>query len=154
MHLRDVQPEDAPLLFEWANDPEVRRMSFSPGSIEWDAHLNWFEQKRLHPASYIYMAMEHDQAVGQIRFDLNDDRTADVDIHTSPEQRGKGLGTKLIQLGVDRLFANSDARIIRAIIRIENVKSAHAFARAGFLEVGRQSVHDQPCLVMIKARIQ
>jgi spore coat polysaccharide biosynthesis predicted glycosyltransferase SpsG len=44
LRLRRVRAEDVELLWQWANDPAVRRASFSQQSITWDEHVRWFEE--------------------------------------------------------------------------------------------------------------
>jgi len=43
--LRRVEEADCSLLWEWANEPEVRSASFSSTPIAWDEHREWFTKK-------------------------------------------------------------------------------------------------------------
>ena len=69
--MRRVTPEDCALLFEWANDPVVRRNSFSSAKISWEEHTAWFEamQKRTDCGQYIYLCEE--EPVGQARITVS-----------------------------------------------------------------------------------
>jgi len=47
--LRRVCEADGRLLWEWANDPTVRRVSFSPEPIPWAQHVNWLKARLEDP---------------------------------------------------------------------------------------------------------
>ena len=152
MDFRIARIEDSRLLFDWANDPEVRRMAFSSGPIAWQDHTRWFEEKIKDPDAYIYIAIEDNAPIGQIRFDIIDSCEARVDIHIKPDMRGKGLGARMIALGVARFFSDCRANAVRAVIKHENLKSRKAFKRAGFEDVQKQTVHGEACFFMVKKR--
>ena len=40
----DCSPDHARLLFDWVNDPEVRKNSLTSGVIQWMDHINWFNK--------------------------------------------------------------------------------------------------------------
>ena len=52
---RPVESSDAELLWHWANDPTVRKYSFSPEEIPFGKHLEWFRRKVSSPGSRIYV---------------------------------------------------------------------------------------------------
>jgi UDP-2,4-diacetamido-2,4,6-trideoxy-beta-L-altropyranose hydrolase len=152
MHLRNAETEDARLLHDWANDPEVRSMAFASDPIEWEEHKRWFEKRLRDPNTQIYVAVQDSEPVGQIRFDVVSDSAAEVDVHTKPGLRGKGLGTQIISLGVTHFFTKSSVQTIHAIIKPENAKSRRAFEKAGFKEVQKKLVNGQECFYMVKER--
>lgn len=153
MHLRTACIEDARLLYDWANDPEVRAMAFSSDPIDWEAHIRWLQKKLNAPNAYIYIAVKTHEPIGQIRFDIINNTEAQVDIHTKPGMRGKGIGSRIIDLGVNRFFSDSRMKTVHAVIKQENVKSRCAFQTAGFKAVQRKSVNGAECIVMIKNRM-
>ena len=142
------------MLFEWANNREVRKMAFSSDPVEWLQHMEWFENKLKDPASLIYIALnERDEPVAQIRFDLESDRAATVDVHTKPGFRGKGIGTETIVLGVNHCFRDLGVDVVHAIIKHENVSSKKAFKKAGFREFTQKTVQGHRVYHLIKERI-
>jgi hypothetical protein len=42
---RRAKKEDCELIYKWANDPEVRKNSFSGAAITVENHQKWFESK-------------------------------------------------------------------------------------------------------------
>ena len=152
MKLRNAESNDARLLYNWANDPEVRSMAFDSDPIEWDGHKRWFEKCLRDPNTQIYVAVQNSKLVGQIRFDIVNNRTAVVDVHTKSGLRGNGLGTQIISLGVTHFFMKSSVQTIHAIIKQENAKSRRAFEKVGFVEVQKKLVMGQECFHMVKER--
>jgi RimJ/RimL family protein N-acetyltransferase len=45
MILRPATPADCDQYFEWANDPEVRAISFNEQPISYESHVSWFTNK-------------------------------------------------------------------------------------------------------------
>lgn len=152
MHIKAAQIDDSKMIFEWANDLQVRRMAFSCEKIKREAHKEWFQKKLNSPYSFIYIAVKNNQPVGQIRFDVTCDNKANVDVHTGPCTRAKGLGSKIIALGTRRFFKDCTVNEVHAVIKEENVISRRAFQKAGFKELSRKTVHGISCFHMVKKR--
>ncbi len=140
LRLRRAVEGDCRLLWEWANDPDVRAASFSPGKIPWDTHVAWFEDKLRQDGSIILVAERDGIPVGQIRFDKNGNREADIGISLARERRGQGIAGNLICLGVDEVFRDPRFQRINAYVKQENVSSIRAFEHAGFRRVGVTNV--------------
>lgn len=149
MKLRNAQSADAAMLFDWANDPDVRRMAFGSDTIDWHSHMAWFESRLRDPGSRIYVAEVDDDPVGQIRFDVMNQSAVEVDIHMRPGFKGKNLGTEIIIRGVARVFSELPIKTVHAVIKEENKRSLRAFEKAGFRELQRKRVMDQECIEMV-----
>jgi UDP-2,4-diacetamido-2,4,6-trideoxy-beta-L-altropyranose hydrolase len=139
--LRRLRAEDERLLWTWANDPEVRASSFSSETIGWETHVAWFAEKLMSSNSLMLIA-EDDQGIpcGQIRFDIRENREADLNISLAKEKRGRGLAVPMIQEGVRELFASGDCECVHAFVKLENTPSLRAFEKAGFARVGTAQV--------------
>ena len=129
--VRRVQPDDCRQIWEWSNDPEVRKVSLSQGDILWETHVKWFSSHVNSPTCFFYVGADHDRLVGQIRFDLNGPE-ATLSISLSREARGHGYGPALIVRGSQQFFADSNATLIRAYVNLENTVSLRAFEKAGY----------------------
>ncbi|WP_084696246.1 UDP-2,4-diacetamido-2,4,6-trideoxy-beta-L-altropyranose hydrolase [Salisaeta longa] len=140
--LRPVEDSDCRRLWEWANDPEVRRQSYNTGEIPWEDHKEWFRRKRASDDCTIYIAEFGGDPVGQIRFDVEDERSV-VDVHVDPDQHGKGFGTKIIKEGTGKFLDLSDLNQVHAYIKIDNIASCRAFEKAGYAYHGKSSMKGQ-----------
>ena len=153
MKLRNVEIKDEKLLYEWANDSEVRSMAFSSESIEWKKHRDWFEKKIHDEKAKIYIAVQDDnELLGQIRFEIINGSDAEVDVHVKSGFRNKGFGAEIISMGVARFLNDSVANSIHAIIKPINFKSKRAFLKAGFKEVGKKLMNGQECFHLVLNR--
>lgn len=130
--IRTASPDDVRRLFEWRNHPSIRSVSTNSDPIDWDAHESWFLQVMQDPNRIIYIAELQQQAVGVIRYDLDED-TAEVSIYLAPEQKGKGLGTQLL-LGAENqlLRERPGVRCLRAKVLESNKHSHKLFKRCGY----------------------
>ena len=150
---RPATEHDCRLLWQWANDPDVRRWSFVSDSIEWDAHVAWFRRKRADPNCRMYVIMDQaDEPIGLVRLDLDDDGSGEVDVSIAPDRRGRGYGTEALRLASARFFADADARRIVAYIKTDNGSSIHVFESAGFTHRGTTQVKGQDAVCMILPR--
>jgi len=145
--LRHVVPGDARLLWEWANDPDTRAMSFHPAPIPFATHQEWMERKLSDPATTFLLALDAaDRRVAQVRFDVTN-TAAVVSISVAREYRGQGLAIPVLQSACRRFFANPAApAVIHALIKPQNTASLRTFAKAGFTSQAQESVDGQPAV--------
>ncbi len=133
LSLRPVVLADARLLFDWANDPEALRHSFSSGALEWREHRYWLQDKLADPLCHFYVVEHEGTPVGQIRFDLKAvDSAAVISVSLDPSRRGEGLGTAAIRAGVARLQQDAEVAVVHAFIKQTNPASLRVFHKAGF----------------------
>jgi RimJ/RimL family protein N-acetyltransferase len=155
LRLRPVRDEDRRLLWEWANDPEVRAASFVSDPIQWEAHVSWFEAKladsREAPEKCRMFIAEDEEgaAVGQIRFELRADEGWNVGVSLCKDMRGRGLATGLIEKGVRELLKRDGGSPIHAYVKPENVASLKAFKRARFQTLGTGQVRSHAAIHLI-----
>jgi RimJ/RimL family protein N-acetyltransferase len=143
--LRPAVADDARLLWEWANDPQVRASAFNSEPIGWDGHLAWFTRKLRDEGCMILLALsEADAPVGQIRFDRAADGSVEIDVSVAPEQRGQGLGSELIRVGVREYLDRTGATHVDAWIKASNFASRRAFESAGFSLLATDDAHGEP----------
>lgn len=153
LRLRRAQPDDCRLLWNWANDPEVRAASFSPAPIPWDEHQAWFAARVESPRHLLLIGHNGSgKPVGQFRVEWRSDHEGEISICVAPEARGKGCGSRLIELGVQKVFATTGIAQLHAFIRPENQASIHAFEGSGLRSMGEKTVKGQTALHYVRAR--
>src|SRR5262249_26260161 len=120
MRLRPVADEDCRRVWEWANDPAVRAVSFSPEPIPWERHVDWF-RGRLRDRHCFYFIGSNgvEDPVGQVRCELTQDEAV-LSISLAPGCRGQGYGPRLIWLACEEVFRTSSAAAIHAYIKGDN----------------------------------
>jgi RimJ/RimL family protein N-acetyltransferase len=129
------------LLWEWANDPNVRSHSFASAPIPWETHVSWLAEKLGQNGSLLLIAEdERGEPVGQIRFDASDSGETYVNLSIAEQHRSRGLATLLIQLGVQEAFARDDCRQVKALVKSDNTASVRAFENSGFVRAGVEEV--------------
>jgi UDP-2,4-diacetamido-2,4,6-trideoxy-beta-L-altropyranose hydrolase len=135
LRLRPVGPDDCRLVWEWANDPMARSASFSPHTIGWEEHLQWFNARMHDPGSLFYIAVDRQEnPIGQIRYQIKD-REATVSYTLDPGQRGKGFGVSVVLSGSKKLFENGYVDVIHAYVKQDNNASVQVFIKAGYQSI-------------------
>ena len=143
LRLRRVEKNDCRLLWEWANEPDVRAVSFSSETIPWERHLEWFNSKLSDSDAVLYLAMNADNIpVGQIRYQIEQTRAV-VSISLAPGFRGKGNGNVALASANEELFSNTRATAIDAFVKPHNRAALQFFSRAGFREDTPTTIHGQ-----------
>lgn len=150
--LRRAAQSDAPLLWEWANDPEVRAASFSSSPIPWEAHVAWLADK-VDPSKTLFLIAEEEDgsSVGQVRFDLSGNE-AELNFSIAKEHRGLGRASPLIESAVLRLWADTTTARVHAFVKAENIASAKAFEKTGFERIGSEQVRGKTATHFIRVR--
>jgi RimJ/RimL family protein N-acetyltransferase len=137
LSLRPAVEGDCALLFEWANDPETRRNSFSAERIRWPEHREWFARLLGEPDRWLYLLMAPgDEPIGQVRFERLGEREAEVSMSLAAAWRGRGLASDAIRLATDRAMRDAGLELIHAHVKPANAPSLRAFLRAGYAEHG------------------
>lgn len=146
LRLRRVREDDCRLLWLWANDEEVRKVSFSTAYIPWEEHVSWFSSKIRDPNCLHFIAVDQqDDPAGQVRFDVKED-SAVINISLDKHKRGLNFGGVLIDMATEEIFKNADIQKINALIHPNNIKSIKAFEKAKFKKVGLITVNGQRTL--------
>lgn len=133
--IRNAALDDMRRVWEWANDPDTRKASFTSDPIPWEGHVGWYERSLASGDRVLLIAEVDGVPIGLLRFDRHTDREgwerASVGINLAPEQRGKGFGTTLLTEGIERARTLGIGTIV-AEIRPDNVGSVRAFQKAGY----------------------
>ena len=139
--MRRARGSDCKLLFEWANDAEVRQGAFQSEPIPWSEHCAWFAMKMNSSDAAIYIA-EDDKgnAVGQVRFDIKPDGSAETDISVAAFYRGRGLGSDMLRAAITEFVKMYRVREIVAQVKEDNEASQRVFVKAGFVSARREPV--------------
>ena len=149
LRLRPAKEEDCYLLWEWANDPKVRKESFSSKFISWRDHTKWFRKKLSDPDCYHYILLgKKELPIGQVRFDTANDE-AEISITIAPIYRNRGYGTEGIHIASQRLFQETTIIKIYANIKPNNNASICAFMKAGYTSIGIKKVKRNKSFQMV-----
>jgi perosamine synthetase len=131
--LRNATMDDADLLLEWANDPDVRRASVNSDPIDRETHVAWLSAK-LDDAETAFYICERDGArIGYARAERRDDDSAELAVSVAREQRNGGVGRRLIALASARAQAELGVTRVLARVKQDNASSLRAFESSGFI---------------------
>lgn len=134
LSLRRAVQEDMEFFFFWANDPAVRKNSFSQEPISWAEHMDWFKKKINSPWTGMWvMQTPYELPVGQIRFDI-DQEVVDINYSLDLIARGRKWGVKLLELGINKIRESAKGKMIQGRVKKSNPASRRIFLNLGFTE--------------------
>ncbi len=146
LHLRPVSEGDSRLIWEWANQPAVRAVSFNSDLISWDDHVHWFSERLANPSCLFWLAADKEgQALGQVRFEIQGEE-ATISVSLDSVQQGRQLGVLLIWAACRRLLRETDVQSINAYVKLENTASSHAFEKANFKRMSDTLIKQLPAM--------
>lgn len=124
---RLADEEDVDLLFQWANDDDVRRNSFSSAKIPYEDHLKWFSKILNDKNCEIYIFYREEKPVGQVRLNY-DSKNAQISYSISKEFRGQGFGKLLISL-IEKIVRKNhpEITVLTAKVKPDNIASQKIF---------------------------
>lgn len=136
LSIRPATIDDAELLWNWANDSSVREVSINPNPIPWDSHIKWFAERLNSSTTRFYILLEDSIPVGQIRYDMVENKAAEISFSIDGEHRGKGLGKEILRVTRETAWRDLDCESITAFVILGNEASRKAFERTDFTLVG------------------
>ena len=136
LRLDPAAMDDAADLLAWRNDPATRARSRQGGEIDWDGHCRWLAAMIVRPDCLFLVARADGARCGTVRFArVADGAVWEVSIALAPSWRGRGIGGRILRLGIERLRAAHPGAAILAAAPGGNAASAALFRRAGFAPV-------------------
>ena len=138
LYLRTVRKEDMDLLFQWANDREVRQNAFHTEPISYEEHQRWFSEHIGSGREICYILMESEEPIGQVRLSVSGDE-AEISYSIKGEKRGQGYGNEILRLMIEKVREDYPGIIwLTAKVKPRNMASASCFIRNGFDEIYRK----------------
>ena len=128
--LRNANKEDKDLFFEWVNDPEVRRWSFSPQIIKSEEHSNWFNSKMDDKNVLIFIFQIDSCPAGFVRFEK--DISLVLNYLISSDERGKGRAVNMLKMAIMKIPRKWEEIDILAYTLPNNIASIKSLEKAGF----------------------
>jgi UDP-2,4-diacetamido-2,4,6-trideoxy-beta-L-altropyranose hydrolase len=130
--LRKATMEDARRLRDWRNEESVRLLSLNPEPIVWSDHCAWLERKLRDPNHRHWIGESVGDACGSVRFDIAEGK-AQISIVVAPDQRGAGLGGRLLAEAEKLLLSERpDIKEFIAEVLPNNAASRRLFSRNGY----------------------
>lgn len=133
--LRPVTNDDLKLIFEWANDDDVRKNSFNQQPITFAEHKQWFENVLDDKNCLFYLFIFEGHPVGQIRVNIENE-TGYISYSIAKKYRGHGYGgAMLAELENVIYFEKIPVERLVAEVRPDNIISKKKFEQAGYSSI-------------------
>ena len=137
--VREARMDDCAQYLVWANNPEVRKNSFSPDPISEDSHGRWFSKRISASDSCLLVVADYEgNDLGQVRFDLDEEKGGwVVDFSIDSQWRGGGYGKASLVEALNWMHLRSRSRLtIFADVLEVNPASTGIFEALEFHKVG------------------
>lgn len=143
--IREATENDTSIIFDWANNSETRKNSFSSAPIKWDEHIHWFKRKLGDASCKVYILENNENSIGVVRFEINE--TTIIGVTVAPDYRGMGFGDEIIKIACKTYWRINPAPIL-AYIKKGNIASQRVFEKAGFSFLREDKINNTECLIL------
>lgn len=154
MHLRRATLDDLDLLSAWDEQPHVIAAGGADDTFDWPTELPrtvpWRElliaEESGRPVGFLQIidpALEETRYWGDIEPGF---RAIDIWIG-EPADLGRGLGTTMMRLAIERCFADPTVHAILIDPLASNPRACRFYERLGFVLVGPRRFGEDDCLV-------
>lgn len=135
LELKEATPEQAKLTFEWANDAETRKQSFTTDAIPWETHEKWYKDSLAGDKRKLFVAYYGEVPVGLFRIDFVGEDEAEISYSVAGTYRRRGYGAEMIRAG-EKLVKDRFVGIKTLIAKVkpENEASRRIFTGLGYEE--------------------
>ncbi len=140
--VRNATGNDSRLLFNWANDVDVRNNAINKKAIEWNGHVKWLAAKLESEQTKIFILEYNNEPVGQVRYDYNGTDCL-IDYSIDMKYRGKGFG----KLAIEKTIHHFTGTEITAMVLENNTASSATFEKLNFKLAGNKEIDGQNFLI-------
>ena len=134
MRIRLAKKADIWLLYNWVNKIDsIKNKLLTKKKISKIDHKIWYEISLKNKNRYIWIIENKNIAIGQLRFDINqDEKLCFIDIYIDKEHRKNNFGQKAIKQAIDFISQKYTLNYIIALVLKTNIKSLNFFYSLGF----------------------
>lgn len=133
-YLRQADEEDMDLIFQWANEPVVRKNSFTIDMITYEEHKEWYKNLLLNRNSKQYIYVDKNQVIGQIRV-VADGEQAEISYSVCMEKRCMGYGKVMLELLYKQVKQDFPwVKKLIARVKPDNIASKKVLMDIGYIE--------------------
>lgn len=134
LELQPATQKDCKMVFDWANEEETRKWSFTTETIPWETHEKWYRDSLERPDRELLIGYHLGCPIGLLRMDYLEEKAV-LSYNIAKEYRGRGYGEELIRAGEAWIVSRvSKVRVLEAVVKTENVASRKLLLGNGFTE--------------------
>ncbi|WP_431165300.1 UDP-2,4-diacetamido-2,4,6-trideoxy-beta-L-altropyranose hydrolase [Tenacibaculum halocynthiae] len=127
---RKASKDDMLYVYNWSNDPLVRKNSYDSNPITLENHEKWFESKMNDKNNIFYIIEFNSSPAGMVRYEVKEEYTV-VGITIAKKYRGKKLAHLFLKKSAKEYFKVLKKPIL-AYIKKENIASVKSFEKSGY----------------------
>lgn len=134
--LKHACRKECDLLFNWANEISARENSFNGNEINYDEHVNWFDNKLNSNNSVIFLFFYNNIPIGQVRTDI-ENKAGIISYSLDENYRGQGLSIEMLRLLESSV--NNDVNKLIGYVKFSNTSSQKIFEKLGYVKSVNES---------------
>lgn len=144
IELRGIEKKDAPLIYDWVNQAELRELTGTVYPVSEYEHEKWIASVTCSDNRKIFAIYRDDRCVGTIGLKNIDYINSNAELFVSigdQSSRNLGGGTDAVSTLVSYCFLHLNLHRIYLHVFESNVKAIHCYEKAGFSVEGKLLDH-------------
>lgn len=131
--LKKADFSDIEFLWYLRNQPAVWKYSRNSRPVSWREHINWILPIILGTShKELFVVKNFKTPIGQIRFDYQNNKEAEVSISISKEFQKKGFAVRSLDLAIKKIKKRKRVKKLIAEIHKDNISSLKLFEKLNF----------------------
>ena len=150
--IKEARVENLKDVFLWRNESNTIPWMADKKPVKFEDHKNWFNKAIKDSTCLFFVIYANDQAVGQIRYNLeqkSNQKIARVSMNITESMQGKGIGTKVFELGYAEVMKRGFAQKIQVRVHEEKARWIKKMELQGFKRSGETDIHGEKQIVLI-----
>jgi len=134
MKIRKIRKEDLPIRVLWLNDDRINESLNIQLPVSLNSTIEWYNRNSINPNRVDLVFEEEDQivAMGGLTNINKEKKEAELYIFVHPELKGKGFGTKSVNILCEYGFNNLDLSKIILYSNADNIAASKLYEKLGF----------------------
>ena len=134
MIIRLAKKSDIWIIYNWVNQIDsIKNKLITKTKISRPEHKGWYENSLKNKNRYIWIVEEKHIALGQIRFDIDEEqKLCFIDIYIDKKHRKNNFGQKALYKAIELVKSNSSLNYCVALVLKSNLTSLKFFYSLGF----------------------
>lgn len=142
MRLREATIDDMKLIFDWANEKECRKNSFSSDIITYESHQIWYGDLLEDENKFLYILENDNIPVAQVRMEKINNNQYRISYSVDALYRGRNYGRIVL--------TNLELKIRDSIVLVAEVKKDNIASMKLFESLNYQKTDKSDCYVFTK----
>lgn len=146
VNFTNLNLEEAKMVLEWRNHPNIRKWMYTQDEISLENHLNFINSLKNNSNKLYFLVKKENEFIGVIDFSDINIQSVEMGIYANPNLRG--FGKILLEIIKDYSFDVLKVKSIFSEVFYSNEKAYQLYKKYNFKEIDAKIVNNKKVICM------